>query len=555
MHLLPGTAQEVPSIRLTAKACSSQATRKRISRLGEDAHNMIVRSAIEGAAISCVAIIFSALLLSGCASFSARDPCGDECGSKAECLGQCRDSVECRSDCPADDKDCVAKCQDRLSCIAGFYLPYAILAADVYSTRGSAIERFQLIADEQTLRNIAGGANFTIDTVHKLYENARSAYRSGSCLSPENLRDIFNSGDEQLQDAIPSKPEDCMESRKNGGTPKRVRVPVSAGTAHFGWERVKEMEKYSTTRSWFIFVPELAIEVWRRYPEDKHPDDKTISPYEYAIVFRGTTGLGGWLSNFRAITALLPIFWDQYQQAETSARRIVEQIFMVEFLRAYRKNTDDPLKELRLPLITLVGHSLGGGLAKYVYFKLPETSRVIAFNPSPIDGSRTLVSLDERGRMMIEKTEVNSRSQKATGSPRAYGDPPDCVANPRRFAGGEPPTMFMLYERGEILSSISHCVSGKEWGDDGGPVSECHDVDLNRGDPVYQHKMNILACKMALKYLQKQMVFPEPAEPESNDTETENDATLCPPAPSHTDYPVDQLDRDRSHTTDSLTGG
>lgn len=471
------------------------------------------------------------------------------------CLGQCRDSVECRSDCPAGGEHCVAHCQERLSCIAGFYLPYAILGADVYSTRGSAIERFQLIANEQTLRSIAGGANFTIDTVHKLYENARSAYRSGSCLSPEKLRDIFNSGDEQLQDAIPSKPEDCTESRKNNGTPKRVRVPVSAGTAHFGWERVKEMEKYSTTRSWFIFVPELAIEVWRRYPEDKHPDVKTISPYEYAIVFRGTTGLGGWLSNFRAITALLPIFWDQYQQAETSARRIIEQIFMVEFLRAYQKSTVDPLKELRLPLITLVGHSLGGGLAKYVYFKLPETSRVIAFNPSPIDGSRTLVSIDERGAMMIEKAKVNSRSQTAGGRPRAYGDPPDCVVNPRRFAGGEHPTMFMLYERGEILSSMSHCVSKKEWGEDSDPVSECHDVDLNRGNPVYQHKMNILACKMALKYLQEQIFLPEPAEPESNHTEAENEATICPPAPSPTDDPLDQLDGDPRHAPDSSPGG
>lgn len=548
---------------------------------------MLSRSALEGAARSCVAVVLSAYLLSGCASLSNRDPCGDKYGSDAVRLGECRDSIECRSECPARGKDCVAECQKRLACIAGFYLPYAILAADVYSTRGSEIERFQLIADEQALRKITGGASLTIDTVHKVYEMVRSAYRSGKSLSPKEVQDTLNSGDEQLQDAIPSKPEDCMESRKNTLTSKGVHVPVSAGTAHFGWERVKEMEKYSTTRSWFIFVPELAIEVWRRYPENKDRDDKTISPDEYAIVFRGTTGLGGWFSNFRAVTALLPIFWDQYRQAETSARRIVEQIFMVEFLRAYQEKTGDQvktedllkelllplftpvdqkktdvqkktydlLKEFRLPLITLVGHSLGGGLAKYVFFKLPETSRVIAFNPSPIDGSRTLVSLDDRGRITNEKAELNSLSQKRGRNPRAYGDPPECVASPRRFAGGEPPTMFMLYERGEILSSISHCVSGKEWGEDGGPVSVCHDVDLNRGDPVYQHKMNILACKMALKYLQEQKFFLEPAEPESNHTKAENEATTCPAAPSPSDDPLDQLDGDQRHTTDSPPGG
>lgn len=386
-------------------------------------------------------------------------------------------------------------------CISRFYLPYAILAADVYRTRGSTAERFQLIADEQVLKAITKGNVVTPERVHELYEEARNAYRNNIPLPPERVEEILGSGNEQFADETPLEPAQCVEDEKRAQP--SVRVPISRATKDFGWERVKEMEKYSVTRSWLMFVPELAIEVWRRYPLGRTQDIRSSSPLEYAIVFRGTTGVGGWFSNFRAVTALLPIFWDQYRQAEASAQRIVEQIFMTEFLRAYQQSPDDPQKALRLPLITLVGHSLGAGLAKYVYFKLPETTRVVAFNPSPIDGGRTLVSLAERADMMQGKQQ-NPQGKGSSGAAREYETLPSCVSSQAERLGLANPTMFILHERGEILSSVSGCTSGSEWGDEGGPVGLCQEVDLNRGNPVYQHKMTILACKMALKYFKQQ---------------------------------------------------
>jgi len=447
--------------------------------------------------IPCVFVTLAGLILSGCATFSTEDRCGPACGDEPRCVAACRDAQECRSECPDANAACVAACQENLSCISRFYLPYAILAADVYSTRGSSAERFQLIADEQVLKKITKEKDITAERVRKLYEETRNAYRNHKSLPPEKVEEILGAGGEQFDDELPVESKHCIENRKS--TEPSVRVPITAGTEEFGWQRVKEMEKYSVTRSWLMFVPELAIEVWRRYPNGQNQDIRSSSPHEYAIVFRGTTGVGGWFSNFRAVTALLPIFWDQYRQAEASAQRIIDQIFMTEFLRAYQQSPDDPLRTLRLPLITLVGHSLGAGLAKYVFFKLPETTRVVAFNPSPIDGGRTLVSLDERASMMQGKQQ-NPQGRGAYGSLREYEKLPSCVSNHAERIGLVNPTMFILHERGEILSSVSHCASGSEWGDEGGPVGLCQEVDLNRGNPIYQHKMTILACKMALKY-------------------------------------------------------
>lgn len=448
----------------------------------------------------CALILLAALLIAGCATFSTKDRCGGKCDGDPLCVADCRDAEECRSECPDGDGVCVAHCQEDLTCISRFYLPYAILAADVYSTRGSSAERFQLIADEQVLKAITKEKDITRESVHKLYEEARNAYRNNKPLPQAKVEEILGSGNEQFVDEIPLEPGQCVEDAKR--TQPSVRVPIFHGTRRFGWERVKEMEKYSVTRSWLMFVPELAIEVWRRYPLGQNQDIRSSSPHEYAIVFRGTTGVGGWFSNFRAVTALLPIFWDQYRQAEASAQRIVEQIFMTEFLRAYRHSPDDPRKTLRLPLITLVGHSLGAGLAKYVYFKLPETTRVVAFNPSPIDGGRTLVSLDERASMMRGKQQ-NPQGHGSDASRRIYEELPSCVSKQAERLGLADPTMFILHERGEVLSSVSRCASGSEWGDEGGPVSLCQEVDLNRGNPIYQHKMTILACKMALKYFEQ----------------------------------------------------
>lgn len=382
-------------------------------------------------------------------------------------------------------------------CLACFYLPYAVLAADVYRTRGAATERVQLVLNDNLVRSITKGRDFTQDKLTEMYANARKRQcpdtpASGgakreprpNCLGvvadPEVLQAITNAGDEDFIDKVPDESAQCDDRR---GT--KPMVPITQAAKDFGWERAREIEKYAFTRSWRIFVPDFAIEVWRR----ERQDDAALGRLEYAVVFRGTAGSGGWFSNLRPITALVPGFWDHYRQALASTRRIVEQIYMIEVLREMTKNPNS--KELiQLPLITLVGHSLGAGLARYAYLKVPEATRVIGFNPTPVDGGHTLIPYPERESLMTDRRQDPGLACQASGLAEAT----------------PAPSMYFLHEIGEALTELAPCFPGPEWGAEGGPVAHCQSVNLSHGPALRQHAMNIMACRLSLQYYKRRPV-------------------------------------------------
>jgi len=390
-------------------------------------------------------------------------------------------------------------------CTTSFFVDYAVLSADIYRTRGASSERLQAFADPALARMLPAGMDLTSETVSRLYDAARQRLCSdgasgngeptafdvarGNCSrAPRDasarqlLLETYNEGDEEFWDVLPSELDQCKITDEI-----KPRVPVSHITKRHGWRRVREIEKYSSTRSWRIFVPDLAIEVWQR----TRTEPATRGRLEYAIVFRGTTGAGGWVSNLRILTAVVPLFWDQYLQAERGARRIVEQIYVLDLLREeYEKEqaaAGRPSVPHQRPLITAVGHSLGAGLARFVYYKVPEVTRVVGFNASPVDGGNTLIAVEDRPGVM----------QGRETDPGGF-----C---PTMRTTEAVPSLFFLYEQGEILNSIEPCHPGALWGSEGGPVSYCQAVNLTRGlDPLKQHSMGLMACKLSTLFLRAQ---------------------------------------------------
>jgi hypothetical protein len=257
---------------------------------------------------------------------------------------------------------------------------------------------------------------------------------------------------------------------------------------------VPELEKYARARGWSIFVPDLKLDVWRR----NRDTDGGLPTIEYAIVYRGTTGSGGWLSNLRVLTGFTPLIYDQYLQARESTQSIINQVMFL------HSTSDKLLGQKTRVLFTAVGHSLGAGIANYVYYVSPRITRVVGFDPSPIDGGGT-IPLEAREAVMEAKAislrkqvprfswtleEMRAQVERDT-QPRVKGDRRMIDEDPR-YPGT---SIFMLYERGEILSRIAPCQSGPMWGQTGPKVS-CNVVDLLKGDPISQHSMDELACSL-----------------------------------------------------------
>jgi hypothetical protein len=60
-------------------------------------------------------------------------------------------------------------------------------------------------------------------------------------------------------------------------------------------------------------------------------------------------------------------------------------------------------------------------------------------------------------------------------------------------------SIYLVHEKGEILSRLDTCSSGPLWGAEGGRMVLRERVNLSSGSWFSQHKMNQLACKLALE--------------------------------------------------------
>ena len=375
---------------------------------------------------------------------------------------------------------------------AEFYWPYAALAAEVYQTRGETdVNTAVALASPWLREQVLKHGNDTQKTRYRnmRFPEAASLFREGlesrclderkqlgvdaqdpnqpqSCMDQDDARRATEEATatalaepNRSTDNEPAGQEDCKYSPDH-----EPRVPVKKVADEQGWSRVHELHKQTAARGWRLFVPELAIDVWRR---ERSSQDKPLE-MEYAIVYRGTVGGGGWVSNLRGLTAMIPFVWDQYRQAAIATDAIIDQVLRLHALADSLLGRDKPTA-LRF---TAVGHSLGGGLAQYIYLRTPRITRVVAFDPSPINGA-SLIPFEGRAKV----TEGGRRFVDF--------DPRDKMA-----------AMHLLYEKGEIISLVAPCHSGPLWGDEGGPWILCESVNYAHGNTFHQHNMAQLACRL-----------------------------------------------------------
>lgn len=373
---------------------------------------------------------------------------------------------------------------------AAFYWPYAALASNVYTTKGSIdvdtnaalaspflraevrdagseklamsfinLDRKALTERyKEQLRSECGDAALqSKDHATLLAAHCRTPQPPQGQAGPRDPRDPEDDAPEETNRLVDSTPATLNDCNYDGG--KEPSVPVHTIGSEYGWQEVPELQKYAPARRWSIFVPDLAIDVWRR------PLASASGPsFEYAIVYRGTVGNGGLFTNFRGLAAITPAVWDQYHQARDATRIIINQVYTLHAISdaIFQRG---PGARTRVSF-TSVGHSLGAGLAQYVYLKIPQIDKVVGFDPSPLNGT-SLIPLKERQNVMAQRADSSGR-----------------------------PTIFMLSEYGEAVTKVAPCGSGPVWGEEGGPVVECSAVNLSRGNPLHQHNMPQLACKL-----------------------------------------------------------
>ncbi|MFY9514435.1 MAG: hypothetical protein WAQ05_26005, partial [Rubrivivax sp.] len=377
---------------------------------------------------------------------------------------------------------------------ADFYLPYAVLAADVYRTGGQAdaLTAMAMVSPWLRAEVDASGDPAVKDRYRRqAFPDAERAYReivrrrcvheqaaadpgadpaalSPSCQAEADLQeldaDALSAAEEETIRFLQEEPSDAADCAYNRGHEPKLPVAQVARDNH--WTRVPELQKQAAVRGWRLFVPELAIDVWRR--ERSQPGQPRVM--EYAIVYRGTVGGGGWMSNLRGLTALTPLVWDQYRQAREATAVIIAQIDRLHTLADSLLSAREPTRVL----FTAVGHSLGGGLAQYVYLRNPRITRVIGFDPSPIDGA-SIIPVEARPAVT------------AHGKRQVDTDPYDHDA-----------AIFLLFEHRSVMSLVTPCQSGPIWGAEGGPSLRCDVVDYSHGNIMRQHNMAQLACKLFL---------------------------------------------------------
>ncbi len=113
--------------------------------------------------------------------------------------------------------------------------------------------------------------------------------------------------------------------------------------------------------------PNLYFELWE---STENTNETTV-----AIVFRGTEfkSLSDWGANLRwFIKGIDKYAWDHYDHLANISTTIVDSI----------RNRYDSTNVK----IVSAGHSLGGGLAQFMAYAIPEINNVYAFDPSPVTG-------------------------------------------------------------------------------------------------------------------------------------------------------------------------
>jgi hypothetical protein len=357
---------------------------------------------------------------------------------------------------------------------ANFYWKYAALAANVYETAGRIDTQFTTISTSTWIRD---------ELRDSQDQTAKDEFEALLKIDKERMYQKVTNGtldaeselskEDNFDNNVPSKPEQCNYDGK-----KSPAVPIAMAVKEFGWDPVFELHRQLHPKSWSVFVPGLAIDVWRRKraPEGESP------VVEYAFVYRGTEGSGGWFSNLRALTAFTPAVWDQYKQAEIATKELISQIDRVH-------GRSDAVFKREAPTrvrVTAVGHSLGGGLAKYVFMRIPQITLVVAFDPSPVDGSSQFtpfeVSDHKRAKGALARQSVLNEQRRTID----------------RDARSTDTNIFVLYEEGEALTALAGCASGPIWGSEGGPVVRCESLNLSSGSMIRQHNMAQLACKLYL---------------------------------------------------------
>ncbi len=249
--------------------------------------------------------------------------------------------------------------------------------------------------------------------------------------------------------------ENCAPFKGKDSRKKETDFETSLPLVIPGWERLFDFDRGAPTPRFLSFVPGLFIEVWVKDPA---PAAQSATPphAEYAIVFRGTQEGGGILSNLRFLTTTLLIFHDQYDQARKLYPRLREQIIFREQEKVLEAGTTRGA-----PMITVVGHSLGAGLAMHVAIHHEGIHRIVGFNPSPITGYFA--------KSYCQRAE-NLRTVQS---------------------------VHFVYENSEAL----HFIDSREHGDLIDPTLstriQFHKVNLIGSDAFSQHAIGPMACKLA----------------------------------------------------------